>query len=64
MRTSDEILIKSMFILADDIQSDDGVANAAIREAAFRLDEQKKEIEALKKELEEYRSLAEKMGAG
>jgi hypothetical protein len=64
MRTSDEILIESMFILADDIQSDDGVANAAIREAAFRLDEQKKEIEALKKELEEYRSLAEKMGAG
>ncbi len=41
-----------MFILADDIQSDDGVTNAAIREAALRLDEQKKEIETLKEELQ------------
>jgi hypothetical protein len=38
-RTSTEVLISSMLILARDIQSGDGVANAAIREAADRLHE-------------------------
>lgn len=38
-RTDTEILIKALFILSDDIQSDDGVANAAIREGAERLQE-------------------------
>jgi hypothetical protein len=34
-----ETIISAMRILADDIQSEDGVANAAIREAADRLDD-------------------------
>lgn len=38
-RSSTNTLIHAMFILARDIQSDDGVANAVIKEAAERLDE-------------------------
>ena len=45
---STETIIKAMWILSDEIQSGDGVANAAILEAAQRLEEQAKEIEALK----------------
>ena len=36
-KTDDEILAKALDILARDIQSEDGVANEAIREAAQRL---------------------------
>lgn len=39
MKTSTETLIKALRILAEDIKSDDGVANAAIAEAADRLEE-------------------------
>jgi cell division protein FtsX len=39
MRSDTETLIKALEILARDIQSDDGVANAAIAEAAQRLKE-------------------------
>ena len=39
MRTDDEILIKALEMLSSDIQSDDGVANACIAEAAQRLRE-------------------------
>jgi hypothetical protein len=39
MRTSDDILIKALIILSEDIQSEDGVANAAILEGALRLRE-------------------------
>ena len=39
MKTSDETLISAMRILARDIQSEDGIANAAILEAADRLEE-------------------------
>lgn len=39
MRTSDDILIKALLILSQDIQSEDGVANAAIGEGALRLSE-------------------------
>lgn len=38
-RSSDETLVKAMWQLASDIQSDDGVANAAIGEAAMRIEE-------------------------
>ena len=38
MRTSTETLIKALYVLAKDIQSEDGVANAAILEAAQRLE--------------------------
>ena len=39
MRTPDHILIKALHILSTDIQSEDGVANAAIAEGALRLSE-------------------------
>lgn len=38
MNTSTEILIKALRILAEEIESDDGVANATIAEAADRLE--------------------------
>ena len=38
------ILIKAMRRLADDIQSDDGVANAAVAEAADRLEELRSKV--------------------
>ena len=47
MRSSTETLIKAMRILSSDIQSDDGVANAAIAEAAQRLEEQQERIKRL-----------------
>jgi hypothetical protein len=47
VRTQIEILVKAMHILANDIQSDDGVANAAIYEAAQRLEEQNQRIKRL-----------------
>ena len=66
MKSSDESLIKALFILSEDIQSEDGVANAAILEAAFRLKElAEKEkqnqsyidnIEQIKQELAHIRS--------
>jgi hypothetical protein len=40
VRSSTETLIAAMRILSSDIQSDDGVANAVIAEAAQRLEEQ------------------------
>ena len=43
MRTSTETLIKSLNILASDIKSEDGVANAAISEGALRIEELNKE---------------------
>lgn len=39
MKTDTTTLIKALRILSNDIQSDDGVANAAIAEAADRLEE-------------------------
>lgn len=37
--TNDQTLVAALRILAEDIQSDDGIANAAIFEAALRLEE-------------------------
>ena len=39
MRTKTKTLIKSLKILSSEIQSEDGVANATIHEAALRLEE-------------------------
>jgi len=39
MKTKTETLIKALRILANDIESEDGVANAAIAEAAQRLED-------------------------
>ena len=38
MKSTTETLVSALRILAADIQTDDGVANAAIREAADRLE--------------------------
>jgi hypothetical protein len=39
MKTNTETLIKALHILANDIETEDGVANAVIAEAAQRLEE-------------------------
>lgn len=47
MKTDIETLIAAMRILAADIQTDDGVANAAISEAADRLEEFRQALEEI-----------------
>ena len=49
-KSSTETLIAAMRILARDIQSGDGVANAAIAEAADRLEEQHTHIAELERQ--------------
>lgn len=53
-RTDTETLARAMFIIADEITSEDGVANAAIREAGERLLELDKENKELKVMLATY----------
>lgn len=48
-RTDIKILIEAMRILSEGIQSEDGVANAAIAEAGQRLQEQNDYIEQLER---------------
>ena len=50
--TETKVLIEALRILARDIQSGDGVANAAIAEAADRLEKQQQEIEKLRNGLQ------------
>ena len=50
MNTSTETLVSAMRALANDIQSEDGVANAAIHEAAQRLEEQQDRIKRLEED--------------
>jgi hypothetical protein len=57
MKSSTEIIIGAMRILARDIQSADGVANLAILQAADRLEEQQKKILELQTELDKMRSI-------
>lgn len=47
MKTDTQTLIEAMRILSRDIQSEDGVANAAIAEAAERLQEQQESLDGL-----------------
>lgn len=49
MKSSTTVLIKALQVLSKEIQSEDGVANAAIAEAAVRL----KELDNRVKELED-----------
>jgi hypothetical protein len=56
VRSSTETLIKAMRILAQDIQSEDGVANAAVAEAAQRLEEQQERITQLEQENDALRA--------
>ena len=56
MRTSTETLIAAMHILSQDIQSEDGAANAAIAEAGERLAEQHMRIAQLERENDALRA--------
>lgn len=53
-RTDTETLARAMFILADEITSEDGVANTAILESGHRLLELDKENKELKAMLATY----------
>lgn len=44
MKTSTKNLVAALRVLAAEIQSEDGIANAAIAEAAERLEEQEAEL--------------------
>jgi hypothetical protein len=54
MRSSTETLIDALRILANKIQSEDGVANAAIAEAADRMEELCSELLFQKRLAEKY----------
>ena len=56
MRTSTETLIAAMRILSQDIQSEDGAANAAVAEAGERLAEQHMRITKLEQENDALRA--------
>ena len=56
MKTSTETLIAAMRILSQDIQSDDGAANAAVAEAGERLAEQHMRIAKLEQENDAMRA--------
>ena len=56
MRTSTETLIAAMRILSQDIQSEDGAANAAVAEAGERLAEQHMRIAQLERENDALRA--------
>jgi predicted RNase H-like nuclease (RuvC/YqgF family) len=50
--TETKTIIEALRILARDIQSEDGVANAAIAEAADRLEKQQRKIRNQRREIE------------
>lgn len=54
-RAKTETIIAAMRILAEDIHSEDGVANAAIREAADRLEELAAEVERLGRNIDMWK---------
>jgi uncharacterized protein (UPF0212 family) len=56
VKTSTETLIAAMRMLSQDIQSDDGAANAAVAEAAERLAEQHMRITQLEQENDAMRA--------
>jgi hypothetical protein len=56
VNTSTEKLVMAMRVLAAEIQSDDGVANAAIHEAALRLEQQNDRIKRLEEENDAMRA--------
>jgi len=56
VRSSTRSLINAMRVLDSEIQSDDGVANAVIAEAAQRLEEQQECIAQLERENDAMRA--------
>lgn len=57
MRTDTGALVEALKILSEEIQSLDGVANAAILEGAHRLEELSEELEAVKTENERFKKM-------
>jgi hypothetical protein len=51
VKTKSNTLIKALRILSEDIQSDDGVANACIAEAANRIEELELKVSELNQKL-------------
>lgn len=51
MNTKSKTLIKALRILSEDVQSDDGVANACIAEAADRIEELEAKVSELNQKL-------------
>jgi len=51
MKTKSNTLIKALRILSEDVQSDDGVANACIAEAANRIEELELKVSELNQKL-------------
>lgn len=62
MKTNTETLIKALRILANDIESEDGVANAAIMEAAQRLEELYEINRTLSEAIEAHIEKQDRMG--
>lgn len=60
MTTQTKTLIDALRVLARDIQSEDGVANAAIAEAADRLEQQEDRIRRLEQAGDDIFLLAQK----
>jgi len=56
VKTDTKTLIKALRILVEDIQSEDGVANACIAEAADMLEELNRELEEAVDILDGYRA--------
>lgn len=61
-KSTDETLVKAMWQLASDIQSNDGVANAAIAEAAMRIHELSEKERMLDFLLGQFQMHSPKMG--
>lgn len=55
MMSDTETLIKALRILSEEIQTDDGVANACLREAADRLGKKHLRVRKLKDFIRRYR---------
>ena len=51
MKTKSKTLVKALRILSEDVQSDDGVANACIAEAANRIEELELKVSELNQKL-------------
>ena len=51
MKTHTKTLIKALRILSEDIQSNDGIANACVAEAADRIEELQEKVSELNRKL-------------
>lgn len=57
MKTDNKTLIAALRILANEIQSEDGIANSCIEEAANRIEEMDKEFVKINDEIKKLEEL-------